>query len=350
MRDYNARTSRRQPTHQRPRRESRSTTTWRSSRRVEVPDWIASPLEWLQALGRQLFQGLGMVVIVGLLGLVVIWVLKANLYQLMPLKQPSTLVFLDPLPGSQTDLLVVQLASDSRKVLIYRIKNDTQTQLFSGYGTYQLASVYPLLQLDRKSDHYIRATVAAVLGVMVDQVVPVPGMAAKLDYERLTKRPQEELTRFMRPLWWQKISGVSPLVRWQWLTYLEQLDLTWVADSQASQDVAELKLEPKYAHLKGCSLAVVNTTLLKGLARRISNVFENSGLTVIRTAAEQLPETESVILYDPEMRECQPLISYVQLALPSYATARADQSLANRFRANIVVVLGQDLIGQPAAK
>lgn len=339
MRDYSVRTPRRQPTRSRPKHVASHHTSVRHAS-YDQSGWLA----WLQTAFQSLGKSVGLSVGAGVIGLLLIWVLKSNVYQLIPLAQPTTIVFLDPAAGNQTDLLVMQLASESRKVLLYRIKNDTQTQLFSGYGTYQLGSIYPLLQLDNKTDHYIRATVGAVLGVMVDEVVPVSGMSEKLDYQKLAKRPQETATTFMRPLWWQSTPGVSWKTRLQWLTYLEQLDVTWVADVGSGQEVADLKLEPKYSQLKNCSLAVVNTTVLKGLARRISNVFENSGLTVIRTAAEQLLEPESVILYDPDFEHCQPLVSYLQQALPSFREARADQNLANRFRANVVVILGQDLI------
>jgi hypothetical protein len=342
MRDYNARKSSRQPntqhrpthSHQRHYDRSRGAQTgWFNS-------LAANPLA---VFFQRIFVGVLIVGVAIVAALLVLWLLRANIHQLHPMKQAVTLVFLDPAAGNTSDLLVVQLAAESKKVLIYSVKYQSETQLFSGYGMYPLASIYPLLKIERKSDHYIRATLSAVLGVMVDRIIPVPNMASLFSSETLEKQPQVVMTKLLRPFWFRSLPGVGILEKFQWLSYLEQLNLVWVATAQRDVFTEGFRFESKYHELNNCSVAVVNTTIVKGLARRISNVLDGSGLSVIRTAAEQLLESESVVVYDPAYPNCMPLVPYIEQSLPSHKAPYADQSAANRFRANIVVILGQDL-------
>lgn len=299
--------------------------------------------QYLHIITRQLLGWLLVFVAFASLFSLVWFVLKANVYQLSPLKRAHTLVLVDPQPGNQTDVLVVQLAVNSKKVIVYAVPAHSMSQLFSGYGEYQLSSIYPLMQLERKNKQYQAATLGAVLGVVVDAVIPIENLGEQAPFVSVEKNPQRTLTQVLRPLWWQQSLAIDWQTRWQWLTYLERADLTWVA-LKTDEGMGPFQFETTFAELKDCSVAVINTTKVKGLARRISNELENSGLTVIRTVAEQSTEAASVVYFDENYPKCHQLIPYIQQALPQHREALQDQNLANRFRANLVVVLGSDLI------
>ena len=308
MRDYSSRPTR---SHTKPGSQGS-----RRPRHKELTHQLGSVStrklpEFVQTIARQLTGWLLVVLIFGGLLSLVWFVLKANAHQLLPLKRSQTLVLVDPQPGNQTDIIVVQLAANIKKVIIYAVSAQITSQLFSGYGEYQLSAIYPLLQLERKDKQYQAATFGAVLGAVVDAVIPIDRLGDQISFATLEKNPQRVLTQAMRPLWWQRSASVD------WQTFGE---------------------------LKDCSVAVINTTRVKGLARRISNELENSGLTVIRTAAEQSTEATSVVYYDESYPKCHQLVPYLQQALPEYRTAQKDQYLVNRFRVNLIVVLGADLI------
>lgn len=340
MRDYSSRPTR---SHTKPGSQGS-----RRPRHKELTHQLGSVStrklpEFVQTIARQLTGWLLVVLIFGGLLSLVWFVLKANAHQLLPLKRSQTLVLVDPQPGNQTDIIVVQLAANSKKVIIYAVPAQITSQLFSGYGEYQLSAIYPLLQLERKDKQYQAATFGAVLGAVVDAVIPIDRLGDQISFATLEKNPQRVLTQAMRPLWWQRSASVDWQTRWQWLMYLERADLTWVA-LKSPEAIGSFQFETTFGELKDCSVAVINTTRVKGLARRISNELENSGLTVIRTAAEQSTEATSVVYYDESYPKCHQLVPYLQQALPEYRTAQKDQNLVNRFRANLVVVLGADLI------
>lgn len=307
-----------------------------SERSFKIPQFIQ---DWSRTIGGLI----GIVIAVGILVVLIWYVFKSNVHQLIPLKRSHTIVLVDPQPGNQANIIVVQLAANSKKVILYTVPSQLTSQLFSSYGEYQLSSIYPLLKLERKGSHYIEATLGAVLGVVVDAVVPIDHLAERASFSELEKNPQGTLLRMLRPLCCQQKEDIGWRTQWQWLTYLERADLTWLT-VEGEDTMPSFQFETTYGDLKDCSVAVINTTRVKGLARRISNELENSGLTVIRTAAEQSTEAMSVVLFDEQYPKCRSLIPYIQQALPNYREAQMDQNLVNRFRANLVVVLGADLI------
>lgn len=340
MRDYSSRPTR---SHTKPRSQgSRRLHHQELVHQSSAPFSLKLP-EFVQNLARQIAGWLMVIVLFGGLVALVWFVLKANAHQLLPLKRSQTLVLVDPQPGNQTDIIVVQLAVNSKKVIMYTVPAQVTSQLFSSYGEYQLSAIFPLLQLERKNKQYQAATFGAVLGVVVDAVVPIEQLGDQASFAALEKNPQRVLTQILRPLWWQSGASTDWQTRWQWLMYLERADLTWVT-LQSPETIGSFQFETTFGELKDCSVAVINTTRVKGLARRISNELENSGLTVIRTAAEQSTEATSVVYYDESYPKCHQLVPYLQQALPEYRTAQNDQNLVNRFRANLVVVLGADLI------
>lgn len=344
MRDYSSRQTRnhtavRSPVSRRTR-HTESSAQHGDGFKVEVPDFIQNIVR--QAVSWLLVAA----ALVGLLSL--IWfVLKSNAHQILPLERSQTIVLVDPQPGNQSNLVIIQLAVSSKKVMIYTVPAQATSQLFSGYGEYQLSAIYPLLQLERKDRHYQAATLGAVLGTIVDAVIPIEQLGEQTSLTALEKNPQRTLLQALKPIWMRNELGVSLKTRWQWLTYLERADLTWVA-LQSPDTIGSFQFETTFSELKDCSVAVINTTRVKGLARRISNELENSGLTVIRTAAEQTTEPTSVVYYDESYQKCHQLVPYIQQALPKYKEAQKDQNLVNRFRANVVVVLGEDLVAPTA--
>lgn len=92
-----------------------------------------------------------------------------------------------------------------------------------------------------------------------------------------------------------------------------------------------------------CSIAVVNTTGVNGLATEVGDILERSGLFVARLTNNQSNTSNSLILTkNPE--ECKEVIEAVGILTPNSAEVAIDEAAATRYRARVVILVGKDLI------
>ncbi|MBD3250259.1 MAG: hypothetical protein GF381_01665 [Candidatus Pacebacteria bacterium] len=95
-----------------------------------------------------------------------------------------------------------------------------------------------------------------------------------------------------------------------------------------------------------CSVAVLNSTSISGLAAKYSRILENSGVKVIRVDSYQPEAANSQFFWDSG-GECGQLGLELAQIMPQPAGVNSDyqlgESLLNRYRADVVVVLGRDV-------
>jgi hypothetical protein len=90
-----------------------------------------------------------------------------------------------------------------------------------------------------------------------------------------------------------------------------------------------------------CSIAVVNTTGVTGLASEAGAILERSGLFVARLTNNQSNTTNSLIL-TKNLEECQEVIDAVSILTPNSTEVAIDEAAATRYRARVVILLGRD--------
>lgn len=280
------------------------------------------------------------------------WWLKGQLGKLWPLTQPATLVFTDPVSGTQVGPWVVQLQPDTRTVVWQNLPPQQETELWSGYGTYKLAAVQPLLALDHRSDQYQKATFSLITGVTIDAVVPwenLPKWQSNLKSETVAKFGSEPF-RFLAKMYWQKIwsgnQNFSERVQnfkvwklaWQWFLYTQQNQLRWNLAGQQN-----LLTPTAGEHANTCAIAVVNATGIQGLAREIGGALSSDGYSVVRVSAELDGAASTQVLLDPQnARECHDIAARAAGVLPLAIQPQENRDQTARYRAPIVMIVGTD--------
>ena len=280
------------------------------------------------------------------------WWLQGQVGKIWPLTSPVTIVFTDPALGTQVGPWVAQLQPDTQTVVWQNLPAQKETELWSGYGTYKLASVQPLLTLDHRSAQYHKATFSLITGVMVETVVPwqnLPQWQAKLSAETVAKfgsEPFKEITK----MHWQKIwsSNLSfaerkqNLIAWkqaqQWLWYTKQNRLRWNLAGEKS-----LLTPTASEHANTCPIAVVNATGIQGLAREIGAALSTDGYSVVRVSAQLEDSTTTQVLLDPSSGvECQKVAEQAVGILPLELKPQQTAEKTGIYRAPIVIIVGAD--------
>ena len=92
-----------------------------------------------------------------------------------------------------------------------------------------------------------------------------------------------------------------------------------------------------------CSIAVVNTTAVNGLATSLADFLENNGLYVARITGHNGPKLEtSQVMVDNQRRDCFVLGRKLKGLLPHPSSVRSGPVVSD-YRADIVLLIGRDL-------
>lgn len=96
-----------------------------------------------------------------------------------------------------------------------------------------------------------------------------------------------------------------------------------------------------------CPVAVTNTTSINALASRVSQIIEQSGAVVVRVKSGDSEFNKSSLYVGEEAEsQCQSLITLIKSIFPNeLIVVPANKDLTNRYRAQLVLFLGEDLEG-----
>lgn len=95
-----------------------------------------------------------------------------------------------------------------------------------------------------------------------------------------------------------------------------------------------------------CTIAVINTTAVNGLAGKIDQVLDADGFSVIRTGndSQTLAKTELIVSSDKNTQtNCQQAQNKIESLLPGKAVITMDDNVTKQFRADLVLKIGEDL-------
>ena len=120
----------------------------------------------------------------------------------------------------------------------------------------------------------------------------------------------------------------SPASRYDWLKVRRQLSL-----QEVNPD---------------CSVAVLNTTDVAGTGSMITQVLENAGITVIRLSEtpDRLDQTKLLVARPAPF--CLSVISQIQPLFPLDVKQEVSTEIMSKYRANIVILIGQDFAQEVA--
>ncbi len=283
---------------------------------------------WLRKL-------LTVIVVVGITAAALIgifWVLGPRLFQL---KHDVNVVFVNPsLDEGQGKIYLISFSPASAKITVSPVANE-KINVIGGYGEYQLAAVYPLLEIERKNSHFIKAGFGWGLNEVVDQVV-VNHQLVQLD----TKR--ELLRQLKRELWakgmkWQTLADTTRLY-----FFARALPLENYVFSEA---VRPTRVEESWfdSDAEECNIAIVNTTGVSGMATKMSQILENSGGRVVRIADQTSAHQLSSLNYAPENQTCRQFGQRIQHLFLDQALVVDNDQERQAHRADLVIFIGKDL-------
>jgi len=189
-------------------------------------------------------------------------------------------------------------------------------------------------QLSRDFQVTITDLIHLEVEVVVGDITTTPDAALPVTLAHLLRQQLKLSHVFSKNFWeslgwWWRLQRVRP----------SQLTVRSFPD-QASwerfplQSVLRLNSQP-------CSIAVVNTTSTPGLASLIGTALERSGLFVARLTSNVTQTAESLVLSDGTP-ECREVVELVQTFSPTGA-AVVDETAAQRYRARVILLVGQDL-------
>lgn len=244
---------------------------------------------------------------------------------------------------SQADILYLHLNKQPEENKVFVFDPSQEVVVPGGYGKYSLKSVYPLLALE-KSEMRTIGIFSDIFGVVFSNVVAIDRSL----FDSLTNTPREVLFfNAMKEVFFNQESFQQAKI----LYYLQQLgkesDVEQVAAQSQNLSVGDAPsvYTSHFDHQQSqnCSIAVLNATYEPGLARKFTTLFEQSGLYVIRVAANDQVLQESVMFVDPQVaKECAGIISEVVKLFDSTLVIKQDAQIASEQRAKIIFFLGEN--------
>jgi len=232
------------------------------------------------------------------------------------------------------------LEADFSSLVISVQPLDTEVEIELGdYGSYRLQAVYPLLvSLEKKPLNLIRSTYSFSLGRVIDEVWAVDKQLSNWDSK------SDFRSVFFSKTIWSFPSSLTQKAAW----------LSLISDPRTEIDFNDLeseyplnkKIENTDSSLFLCSIALINTTAVDGLAGQIETVLSGGGFSVIRTANDDqvLSTTEMIISSDEEsQKNCSKVEKKIEGLLPGAVENRIDDEITRRYRADLVVKLGEDM-------
>jgi len=270
------------------------------------------------------------------------------------LKENINLVLVDPstaIQGQARALYFAHFNPVAGDVQVVTLDPKLKVNLLGGYEDYELRSIYPLLTLEKRDEQFLTAAYSFALDEVVDRVVVLDGSRVTPEDLELVKRRGE----LKKQLWTAIVREKRTSGVWdqQLLTlyFFLNAGTNWRPSRLQSGDEASLaafhRQDFSRADNQHCSVVVVNSTAVSGLAGRIATVLEKDGYFVTRTGnfAEALSRT--TIFYNEEAVACMELISRSIKVFPLRPEVVKGKEVPHQHRAGVVIVAGEDLTKTP---
>lgn len=238
----------------------------------------------------------------------------------------------------QTGAFLVLFNFTELTVDVYPIPSDLSLEVLGDYGTYRFQAVYPLLALEDKDVNFIRSTISLSMGVLLDELWRADTPALQLD-------SSARLRVFLLQNFWhnQQISLRQKLA-WLGLVWDRRTEAV-VREPLTSLPSPSLRQANLIGTELACTVALVNTTSLNGLAGRIENLLENHHFRVVRTTSDDSAvERTTVISTAGLSNDCQQVFTKIERLVPGGVEEQQDDQQTQFYRADLVVRLGADLV------
>ena len=238
----------------------------------------------------------------------------------------------DNLDGSNNSILLAYFGEKKEDHELFVFDSTEQAEVPNGYGSYAVGVVPSLLLLDAEhTDESVRSIMSRVFGVPIDEVVASESLAT-------VRSPYETARTF-----WREPQQLLAALR---VSYLAgQSDIATVHSYHETAALLGGGALVLTSEEKRCSVAVINTTTTRRLAENTSKLLERNNVYVVREDSSTPEEPVTHIQEATRPREeCQTLVKKITPFFPVTTQVETQNSETQRFRADIVILLGTDTI------
>lgn len=233
-------------------------------------------------------------------------------------------------------IMLASLDPQESRAQFVTFDSQLKTEVVGGYGRYELRSIYPLLMLDEKPAAEIRATLTFSLDRAVDTIWSLESVP------QVTTKDQAK--QLLLALAWGSQPSSLGLIDRVWLGWFAWrlevsrvlLDTVKTEKELASADFLSLAFKPE------CTIAVINTTSISGVAGRVTKIFENSGGRVVRVADTPATLETSRVAISTDSN-CLEVAEKVQQVVPTAIAIERSEQITAENRAEVVILLGKDV-------
>lgn len=232
-------------------------------------------------------------------------------------------------------ILYATISYKQDKISLQSLPAEDMVQVPGGYGQYPLKSVYPLLQLEKKPPQVVAATYSFLIGVPIDEVW--------VSSDAQVFEPEQTAQQFAEAVLWNRMStGLGIKDRWTLAQFIKAQQP--VEQVFASMTDWQAKQTSRFAgQLKDCRVALVNTTSVAGLGRKVSTVLERSGVVVVRLTDSTPAQPKSTLTIQPDQPDCVQFAEHVTQLFPEQIEVQVDPQILTRTRSEAEIVIGDDL-------
>ncbi|MEN8253671.1 MAG: LytR C-terminal domain-containing protein [Patescibacteria group bacterium] len=274
-------------------------------------------------------------IIVAFLSVISLVFLMIVFYAFFSNLETENIIFTHKTAEAKGDKLIILRANTIGKNLsleFFSINAGQKSKLLGSYGEYSLRAIYPLLKLDEKNNSYINAAFSYSLRILVKQVIAL---------ERVPEiESQSQVKQLFLDLCLDRYGKISFEDKFKLLRLLFRVD-NLAVEVENIDKPEELNLDEDSA---GCSVSLINTTQKNGLGRDMANLIEKNGFRVVKIDDDSETREESMVILARNESNCKELSGLLYTILPSDKKPKFDESLFSQYRADIVVLLGTDLL------
>lgn len=233
--------------------------------------------------------------------------------------------------GGEGKIIFALFNKNPDNISVIGLDKKITNQLIGGYGDYQLGALHGILEIDKKGSVFERAAFSNFLEMGVDEVVEV-------NFDQLPTTKIELATMMIK----NKNTFSDALV----VKNIDQGSLEFVEVNSLEDWQKHINSSVTRQLNDNCSVAVVNATEESGIASLLSNILENSGVSVVRSTNNIWGESETKLYIGDSSEDCGEVLDRIQSVSPIELTTEVNKNETARFRANIVFFIGEELSQQ----
>lgn len=310
-------------------------TKKKSVRSTQNRSAIAGLVAWLK-VGLLTFLG-----VVALIVLVWFFLLPSVLLHTNPSK--NILYVSDDINSLKGKIAFAHIDEESEKSQLFILDGTEVVEVPNGYGEYAVGVVPSLLAMDDQSPEMITSIMSRILEVPIDVVIMdkpliITDESNMFSSQHIAGQLQSvAFSNIANPGRFLSILRLSMVAR-----STQEINLNSYQDAGTLLETSSVVLSPEE---KECSVAVINATGVSQLARNTADLLEKNGVYVVREDSVSTNLDTTVLELSAELSaSCEAMVTKITPFFP-VSSSQVQQSIeSQRYRADIVIFLGKDIV------